>query len=89
MLTGLIIPQTEDALLDDVLATPTAQRLIARGAALYLLDDGKTNVLAFKRPPNAFAKAFALPRSIAKPSGDLLARMERIGSRMEGAPCVA
>lgn len=43
--------------LNDVLRTPTAQRLIDKGAGLYLLRDGVTNVLALDRPAGAFAKA--------------------------------
>ena len=58
MLTGLIIPQT--ACLADVMETKTAQRLVDRGASLYLMADGTTSVLSIKRPEGAFAKAWGL-----------------------------
>jgi hypothetical protein len=59
VLTGLIIPQQAE--LAAILATTTAQRLVKRGAALYLLRDGTTSVLSVKKPRDAFAKACSLP----------------------------
>ena len=59
-LRSLIIPQSDDATVEDILQTETALRLIKKGAALYLLDDGRTNVLAMKRPAGAFAKAWGI-----------------------------
>lgn len=58
MLTGLIIPQAAEVAA--IMQTRTAQRLIQRGARLYLLDDGKTNVLSINRPANAFACAWGM-----------------------------
>jgi hypothetical protein len=56
-----MIPQSDTATVDDILRTETAARLIDKGAALYLMSDGKTSVLALDRPAGAFAKAVALP----------------------------
>lgn len=38
------------------LRTPTAQDMVARGAGLWVCEDG-TTVLSIDRPANAFAKA--------------------------------
>lgn len=59
-LRSLIIPQSDDATVEDILQTDTALRLIEKGASLYLLDDGRTNMLALKRPAGAFAKALGI-----------------------------
>lgn len=56
-LIGLIIQQHAE--LADILATETAQRLIARGASVYLINNG-TSVLALDKPAGAFAKAVSL-----------------------------
>ncbi len=57
-LVALTIPQNEE--LDAVLQTTTAKRLWQRGAALYLMADGTTNVLSLKRPRGAFCKSVSL-----------------------------
>jgi len=54
-LVSLIIPSGDDDL-HAALGTPSAQRLIDRGAGLWLTQEG-TYVLALRRPANAFAKA--------------------------------
>jgi hypothetical protein len=59
-LRALIIPDQGDESLDDRLRTFTARRLIAKGATLYLLKDGKTSVLSLTKPDEAFCKAACL-----------------------------
>jgi hypothetical protein len=54
----MFIPQSIE--FGAVMKTKTAQRLVSRGAALYLLKDGKTNVLSIEKPADAFAKACGL-----------------------------
>lgn len=58
-LTALIIPQSDETLAD-IMSTPTATRLIGRGAKLYLLKDGVTNCLAMTPPPGALARAWGM-----------------------------
>jgi hypothetical protein len=57
-LVSLTIPQNAE--LASVLETRTAKRLWQRGARLYLMGDGTTNVLALKRPPGAFCRSVSL-----------------------------
>jgi hypothetical protein len=57
-LVSLIIP-SKDEDLHAALATPSAQRLVDRGAGLWLTRDG-TYVLSITRPTNAFAKAICV-----------------------------
>ena len=58
-LCSLIIPQTDDATVADIMATETAQRLVDKGASLYFTRDGR-NVLSIKRPEGAFCKAWGM-----------------------------
>jgi len=59
-LCSLIIPQTDTTTVAEQLETPTARRLVSRGASLYLMKDGRTNVLSIERPEGAFAKAICV-----------------------------
>lgn len=59
-LCSLIIPQSDEATVADILSTETALRLRDKGASLYLMADGKTSVLAIERPAGAFAKAWGM-----------------------------
>ncbi|HET6718356.1 MAG TPA: hypothetical protein VFH22_01835 [Rhodocyclaceae bacterium] len=59
-LCSLIIPQNDVDTVEDILLTETAVRLLDKGAALYLMSDGKTSVLALDRPAGAFAKAWGM-----------------------------
>ena len=67
-LITLFIDQHQD--LDFQLTTNTAKRLFQRGAQLYMMPDGTTNVLSLRRPRGAFFKAISLsvmqpPRRLA------------------------
>ena len=58
-LCSLIIPQTDDETMADIMETDTARRLVEKGATLYLTKDG-SNVLSIKRPEGAFCKAWGM-----------------------------